>query len=138
MRVTDKMGYNQVTANLQKNRGEVADLQNQTDLHKLFSKPSDDPVGSARVLGYRTEERGSEQFLKNISQARNFLDFTDVSLNEVSEVLMRLKELAIQQANDASASPQTRRTVAEEAGQAFKQMVQLGNRKLGRPLYFWW
>ena len=136
MRVTDKMGYTQVITNLQKNRADVADLQSQAALQKRVTKPSDDPVGASRVLAHRTEQKGSEQFVKNIQQAHSFLDFTDVSLSEASESLVRLKELAIQQANDAGASAETRRTVAEEVGQSFKQLVQIGNRKLGERYIF--
>ncbi len=136
MRVTDKMGFNQVIGNLQKNRGDMADLQNQAAIQKRVTKPSDDPVGATRVLGYRTEERASDQFIKNTAIARNFLDFTDVSLNEVSEVLMRMKELAVGQANDAGASSDTRRTVAEEVGQTYQQMLQIANRKLGDRYIF--
>ena len=104
MRVTDKMGHNAVINNLQKNRSEMTDLQGQAASQKRINKPSDDPVASARVLGYRTEDRQSQQFIKNINIARSFLEFTDVSLNEMSDVLMRMKELAIQQGNDAGAS----------------------------------
>jgi flagellar hook-associated protein 3 FlgL len=136
MRVTDRMGFNQVINNLQKNRGEMSELQNQAALQKRITKPSDDPLGAARVLGYHTEERGSEQFIKNIAVAKSFLEFTDVSLGEVSEVLMRLKELAIQQANDASAGPETRRTVAEEVKQTYGQLLQVGNRKMGERYIF--
>lgn len=136
MRVTDKMGYNQVTQNLQKNRGEMVELQNQAATQKRINKPSDDPVASARVLGARTEDRSSQQFIKNINSARSFLEFTDVSLGELSEVLMRMKELAIQQASDAGASDQTRRVVAEEVQQAFSQVIQIGNRKLGERFVF--
>ncbi|GIL16699.1 MAG: flagellar hook-associated protein FlgL [Oligoflexia bacterium] len=136
MRVTDKMGYNQVTQNLQKNRGELSDLQNQAATQKRINKPSDDPVASARVLSNRTEDRSSQQFIKNINSARSFLEFTDVSLGELSEVLMRMKELAIQQASDAGASDQTRRVVAEEVQQAFNQIIQIGNRKLGERFVF--
>jgi flagellar hook-associated protein 3 FlgL len=130
------MGYNQVMTNLQKNRGEMSELQNQAALQKRVTKPSDDPIGAARVLGYHTEERGSQQFIKNIAIAKSFLEFTDVSLNEVSEVLMRLKELAIQQASDSSSGPETRRTVAEEVGQTFGQILQIGNRKMGERYIF--
>lgn len=136
MRVTDKMGYNQVITNLQKNRGEMSELQNQAALQKRVTKPSDDPTGATRVLGYRTEEKGSQQFLKNISIAKSFLEFTDVTLGEVSEVLMRLKELAIQHANDASSGPDIRRTVAEEVSQTHAQLVQMANRKLGERYVF--
>jgi flagellar hook-associated protein 3 FlgL len=136
MRVTDRMGYEQVTRNLQKNRSDMAELQNQAATQKKVTKPSDDPIASARVLGSRTEERGSAQFIKNMNVARSFLEFSDQSLGELSEILMRLKELAIQQSNDAGASDETRRVVAEEVAQIFNQAVQIGNRKLGERYIF--
>lgn len=136
MRVADKMAFNQVTANLSKNRTDMAELQNQAATQKRINKPSDDPAASARVLANRTEERGSKQFLKNINVARSFLEFTDQSLSELSETLMRAKELAIQQANDAGASAETRRTVASEIEQIYQQAVNIGNRKLGDRFIF--
>ena len=136
MRVTDKMGYDQVTRNLQKNRGDMVDLQNQAATQKRINKPSDDPVATTRVLSARTEERGNQQFVKNINVARSFLDFSDQSLGELSEVLMRMKELAIQQANDAGGSDETRRVVSEEVGQSYSQAIQIANRKLGERYIF--
>jgi len=136
MRVADKMAYNQVNQNLSKNRSDMNDLQNQAATQKRINKPSDDPAASARVLANRTEERGSKQFLKNINVAKSFLEFTDQSLSELAETLMRAKELAIQQANDAGASPDTRRTAASEIYQIHAQAVQIGNRKLGERYIF--
>lgn len=131
MRVTDKMNYNQVNSNVQKNRSEMSDLQNQAATQKRITKPSDDPAASARVLAKRTDERASKQFLKNIEMARSFLEASDQSLSELSETLMRAKELAIQQSNDAGASGDTRRVVSTEVEQMYNQAVQIGNRKLG-------
>ncbi len=136
MRVTDKMGINQAVNNLQKNRSDMVDLQNQAALQKKLLKPSDDPVGAAKVLGYRTEGRTGNQFVKNMAVARSFLDFTDVSLNEVSDVLMRLKEVALGQASDGGTSPDVRRAVAEEVAQVYKQIIQIANRKLGDRYIF--
>lgn len=136
MRVTDKMNYNQVTQNLSKNRTEMNDLQNQAATQKKINKPSDEPTSAARVLAARTEERGGKQFIKNITSARSFLEYTDQSLSELSESLMRAKELAISQASDAGASSETRRTVAMEIEQIYDQAVQVGNRKLGDRYIF--
>lgn len=136
MRITDKMVHNQVTQNLQKNRLEMTDLQNQAATQKRINKPSDDPSASARVLASRTEERGATQYIKNINMARSFLEFSDQSLSELSESLMRAKELAIQQANDAGASSETRRVAAMEIEQIYNQAVQVGNRKLGERFIF--
>jgi flagellar hook-associated protein 3 FlgL len=136
MRISDKMGYNQVTGNLQKNRSDMADLQNQAATQKRITKPSDDPSAAARVLGSRTDERGSKQFVKNVDVARSFLESTDQSLSELTESLTRAKELAIAQANDAGASAETRRAVAAEIEQIYNQAVQIGNRKLGERYIF--
>jgi flagellar hook-associated protein 3 FlgL len=136
VRIADKMNYTQVTSSLQKNRGEMSQMQTQAATQKRVTKPSDDPVASAKVLAARSDERGHSQFVKNINVAKSFLEFTDQSLNEVSEVLMRLKELAIGQASDAGVSADTRRLVSAEVGQAFSQIVQIGNRKLGERYIF--
>lgn len=130
------MAFNQVNGNLQKNRAEMADLQNQAATQKRINKPSDDPMASARVLNSRTEERGSTQFTKNINQAKSFLEFSDQTLSELSEVLVRAKELAISQSNDASGNEDTRRVTSAEVEQLFNQAVQIGNRKLGERYVF--
>ncbi|HRO67519.1 MAG TPA: flagellar hook-associated protein 3, partial [Pseudobdellovibrionaceae bacterium] len=119
MRIADKMQFNQVQSNVQKNRSEMAELQNQAATQKRITKPSDDPLAAARVLGQRTEERGNQQFIKNINQLKSFLEFTDQSLGELSEILMRAKELAVGQSSDAGASAQTRSVTAAEAGRYF-------------------
>lgn len=136
MRIADKMQFNQIQNNIQKNRSEMADLQNQAATQKRITKPSDDPLASARVLGQRTEERGNQQFVKNINQLKSFLEFSDQSLGELSEIFMRAKELALAQASDAGASDQSRQVTALEIEQIYNQAVQIGNRKLGDRFIF--
>jgi len=136
VRIADKMQYNQVNQNLTKNRTEMNELQNQAATQKRINKPSDDPLASARVLAARTEERGNQQYIKNINNAKSFLEFTDQSLSELSEILMRAKELAISQSNDASGNEQSRQVTASEVEQIYNQSVQIGNRKLGERYIF--
>lgn len=136
MRIADKMQFNQVHQNVTKNRSEMFDLQNQAATQKRINKPSDDPLASTRVLGARTEERGNSQFIKNINNIKSFLEFTDQSLGELSDALVRAKELAVGQASDAGASESTRRIVGTEIEQIYSQSVQIGNRKLGDRFIF--
>ena len=136
MRISDKMGYEQVKTNLSKNRSEMADLQGQAASQKRISKPSDDPLGATRILQTRTEIAGSQQFLKSINHARTFLGYSEQSLGDLTEVLVRAKELAIAQANDASTNPNARAATAEEIDQLFHQAVQVGNRKLADRFLF--
>ncbi|MNJ92739.1 Flagellar hook-associated protein 3 [compost metagenome] len=136
MRIADKMAFNQVNQNLTKNRSDMADLQNQAATQKRINKPSDDPLSAARVLAARTEERGNSQFIKNINNARSFLEFSDQSLGELTEILVRAKDLAISQSNDASGNEETRLVTAAEIEQIYNQSVQIGNRKLGERYVF--
>ncbi len=136
MRIADKMAINQVNSGIQKNRAEMSDLQNQAATQKRVNKPSDDPLATTRVLASRTNINASQQYLKNINQAKTFLEYSDQSLGEMTEVLTRAKELAIAQATDAGASAETRAVTATEIGQLFDQTVQVGNRKLGDRFLF--
>ena len=136
MRIADKMQFNQVQQNTTKNRSEMYDLQNQAATQKRINKPSDDPLASTRVLGARTEERGNTQFIKNINNAKSFLEFTDQSLSELGDIMIRAKELAVGQASDAGASEETRQVTGLEVNQILSQAIQIGNRKLGDRFIF--
>lgn len=136
MRIADKMNFDQVNTNLGKNRSDMAELQNQAATQKRLTKPSDDPLAATRVLQTRTEIEAGKQFLKSASLAKSFLEYSDQSLGELSELLMRAKELAISQSNDASASESTRQVAASEIQQLFAQTVQVGNRKQGDRFLF--
>lgn len=114
----------------------MSDLQNQAATQKRINKPSDDPLASARVLSARTEERGGQQFIKNINTAKSFLEITDNSLGELTEILVRAKELAVAQSSDAGANSMTRQVSAREVEQIYNQSIQIGNRKLGDRYIF--
>ena len=136
MRIADKMQYNQVQKNISKNRTDMADLQNQAATQKRVTKPSDDPIAAARVLGARIEEKGNDQFIKNSNSAKAFLELSDQSLGELTESLIRAKELALSQATDGGSDEQSRRVTASEVEQIYNQSVQIANRKLGERYIF--
>ncbi len=136
MRVADKMNHTQVVSNLNKNRSELSRFQNQAALQKRITKPSDDPLGAARILESRTELQGFDQFEKNIISTKGFVEFSEQSLGEMGDLLIRAKELAVQQASDGASGPETRRMVGMEMRQIFEQMVNVGNRKFGDRYLF--
>lgn len=136
MRIADKMNLQQVQNNLSKNRGEMYQLQEQSATQRRINRPSDDPLGATRVLNAKTAEGTQKQFIKSLQFASDFLNFTDQSLGEVGEVISRVKELAINQANEASANKNTRQVVATEVEQLLNQVIQVANRKLGDRYIF--
>jgi flagellar hook-associated protein 3 FlgL len=74
--------------------------------------------------------------MKNISIAKAFLEYSDQSLSELTEILTRAKELAISQSSDASASEQSRRLTASEVDQLHGQALLVGNRRFGDRFLF--
>lgn len=136
MRVADKMQFEQVKNNVGKNRSQMSELQNQAATQKRVTKPSDDPLAASRVLSNRIDLQSNRQFTKSLNYAKSFLEVTDQSLGDLSEVLMRAKELAINQSNDASANEESRRVVATEVEQLHNAMIAIGNRKLGDRFIF--
>jgi flagellar hook-associated protein 3 FlgL len=136
MRIADKMKFDQVTNNVGRNRSQMQELQNQAATQKRVNKPSDDPLAASRVLSNRIDLQSNQQFTKSLNYAKSFLEITDQSLNDMSEILVRAKELAINQANDASGNDETRRVVATEIEQLHNALVSIGNRKLGDRFIF--
>jgi flagellar hook-associated protein 3 FlgL len=135
MRVTDKMNQIQVMNNIQKNRSELSNLQNQAATMKRVNKPSDDPIASAKILTNRTENKNLEQFEKNISFAKSFLETSEASLIQVSEALVRAKELAIQGASDTNGGA-PREMISSEITQIYNSLVEVSNRRLGERYIF--
>jgi flagellar hook-associated protein 3 FlgL len=111
-------------------------LQMETATMKKLNRPSDDPVGSAKVLEVRTDKVNNEQYSNNAKLAQAYLDNTDHALEELSEIVMRAKEIAINQSSNASSTPETRYGVSEEVNQLFQRAVAAGNRRIGDRYIF--
>ena len=69
---------------------------------KKITRPSDDPVVAVKGMGYRVELEKNQQYQRNMDQAHSWLDSTDEALNQVGTVLIRMKELIVQAANDSN------------------------------------
>lgn len=136
MRVSDKMNHRQVLRSLNKNREQLADFQNQSATMKRVTRPSEDPVAATRVLEARTNVNSIEQFLKNSDQVKNFLDFSERSLEELSDLMIRVKEIALSQANSGTTSPEGRAAIAMEIKEIYEQANQIANRKIGDRFVF--
>ncbi len=136
MRVTEGTNFNLIRDNIQRSRGRMEKLQGQTATLKKLNTPSDDPVGAAKVLEVRTEKVNNDQYQMNAKMAQTFLNNSDHALSELSEILVRAKEIALSQSSGASSNDDTRIGVAEEVTQLFKQAVAAGNRRIGDRFLF--
>lgn len=136
MRVSENTQFDLIRNTMSKSKGRMEGLQGQLSTLKKLNTPSDDPIGSAKILENRTDKVNNEQFLLNSRLAINLLENTDHALAEMGEVIIRAKEIAIGQSSGASANQETRLAIAEEVSQLFQQAVSAANRRIGDRYLF--
>lgn len=135
MRVTDRLLFDGITRNLQRNSSELFRLQNIVSTGKKINKPSDDPVSLSKILEYDELISRSDQYTENIDHAIGFLEVSDSTLNGVGDILIRAKELAVAQGNDTM-NADDRQSASIEVQNLFEEAVQLANTKLGDRYIF--
>lgn len=136
MRVSDNTNFGVIRDSISRSKSRMENLQGQSATLKKVNRPSDDPVGSAKVLEVRTDKVNNDQFQTNAKLAESFLDNTDHALSDLSEILMRAKEIAIGQSSNASSTPESRLGVAEEVTQLYQRAIGTANRRIGDRYLF--
>ena len=136
MRISDNTNYGVVRDSISRSRNRMENLQGQSATLKKVNRPSDDPVGSAKVLEVRTDKVNNDQFQNNAKLAETFLNNTDHALEDLSEIAMRAKEIAIGQSSNASSTPESRLGVAEEINQLYQRAIGTANRRIGDRYLF--
>lgn len=126
MRITQSMMSASMMKNLQNNYKRLDSYQEQLMTNRRLNRPSDDPVGVASALHYRAEISSTTQFEENVSDADSFMQYTDTVLNEATQVIQKLSELAVQGGTD-TVPADARKNIAEEVGQLYTHLVSLGN-----------
>lgn len=135
MRITNNMMISNLMRNLGKNTERLSKYQNQLDSGKKISVPSDDPVVAARALKLRTDVAKVEQYQKNISDAKSWLDATDVALGKIGDVMQKARELMVQASNGTN-TPEETQKIGLELKQLRTQVIHLSNSSYaGRYLF---
>lgn len=126
MRITTRSMYNNFVGSMNKNLSGYMESSLQGSSMKRINRPSDDPVGMARVLSYRASIERNVQYESNSRDASAWLSSTDSALQQTEVILTRIQEKASQCSN-GTMTPENRKQVAEELRQLFGQLINLSN-----------
>jgi flagellar hook-associated protein 3 FlgL len=119
------------------NRYRLTHLQDQVGSGRRITSLADDPTDAARVLGLRRDAARLEQFGRGIDSARARLDPTESQLASLSDLLIRLKELAVQAGNYTTPEFDAERDkIRVEVEQRFDELFQLANARNGSGYLF--
>jgi len=126
MRVTNQMIAQTLINNINTNSQKIQDYQNQISSAKRINRPSDDPVGTARLLNTKSAILEQDQYSNNIQDAVGWLDNADSTLDSATEILQRCRELAVA-GSTATATSDGMAAMADEVNEMIAHLVQLGN-----------
>ncbi len=135
MRVTNQMLADRVLADLNATNTRRMKIHQQMSSGRRLEVPSDDPVKVVDALRYRSNLVETEQYLANVSEARTWLDTTDSALNNITALVQRARELAVQGA--VGALPQSALdALAEEVRNLRDEVINVGNASHGGRYLF--
>ncbi len=134
-RVTNSMMNQIFLADMHSNLERMLKLQRQMSTGKLHQHPSDDPLAVGRELSLSTTIFENEQYLKNLDDGIMWLSNTDAALNQITDVIQRIRELAIYVGNGTFEEAEYA-AIAEELYQLQEELMNTANFSVeGRYLF---
>jgi flagellar hook-associated protein 3 FlgL len=107
-------------------QAQVSHTQLQVSTGRRILTPSDDPAGAARALNLTHAGAANSQYQRNIDAADARLGTEDQTLSSVSDLIGRVRTLALEGAN-GTLGADDRKNIATEIRQRLSQLVSLAN-----------
>lgn len=135
MRITTNQLYDQNIRAIMENQSGLADTQQQLSTGKKINKPSDDPVGAAKVLRMTEELASLKQFQRNNDLVTGSLQQQETILRNITDSVNRARVLTLQ-AGDGLLSDADRKAIAAEIGQIKDEVFDLMNSQNAEGDYY--
>ncbi len=134
MRISTRQIHDQGVDALLRQQMQLARTQMQIASGRRILSPGDDPAGTGRALAARGNVARLEQYQRNAGQAESRLQFEETALQEITDVLQRARELAVQGMNDGL-SAGDRSAIADEVSGLLDSLLSLANTQDGSGDY---
>lgn len=134
-RITQNMMSQALLSNLQINYAKLDKIQQQLSTGKKFNKPSEDPVGAVRTMFFKSTLNEITQYRSNANDATSWLQTTDDSLDQVTQVLHRVRELTVKAGSDTNDSTAFK-AISDEIKQLGEQLADVANSDIGGRYIF--
>lgn len=136
IRVTNNMLVNDLRRNLNTNMRYMDIYQRQLATGRKLNLPSDNPAGLVKSLRLRTNLTEGAQYINNIGEAINFMETTDSALNNIGQIIHRVRELTVKASNTAVNDSGALQSIADEIKELNDQMKMIANTTYGTKHVF--
>jgi flagellar hook-associated protein 3 FlgL len=134
-RVSDNGSLAAVNFSINKVKDRLQDLQIKGATLKNITRPSDNPVNNIEVLTLEAVKTNNSHYLRNAEFAKLQLSTTESALENLTDLMVKAKELAIAQASDLY-DAESRKNVSNEVIQLKNQALAISNRQIGHRRIF--
>lgn len=135
MRVTSGMVRRNIIANMNSALERLQISQTQIATGKRVFKPSDDPATIAKSVNIKALLRDNEQFKRNIEDGLGWLATTEAAVNDMTEILTSLKEIAVRGAGDTIGADE-RAALGEQVEALIQRLLDSSNTAYGDRYVF--
>ncbi len=126
MQISTNLMFDKAVAQMGKTKDRLGQVQLQLSTSKSILKPSDSPDKTTTITRLQSAITRQDSYVSTIKNTLNKLSLQETALKSSSNILVRMKELAIQSANDTM-SPQNRKEIAIEVAGLRDQIRSLAN-----------
>lgn len=126
MKISTSFLFDRATSRMSTIQNKLATTQAQLSVSKQVLSPSDAPDQAAAIQRLKGEVQRQESHSTLLKSALNRYQAEETALGSANDILIRLKELGIQAAND-TLGPDDRKTIATEMKALRDQLLSLGN-----------
>ncbi len=134
MRISTSQIFTQGLDAILKQQSSAARTQIEVATGKRILTASDDPTGATKALNKRDMLAQTEQYELNIMSARNSIVLEESVLGNVSDVLQRVRELAVG-ANNGTLTDEERFVMAVELDERLNELLALANTRASNGEY---
>jgi flagellar hook-associated protein 3 FlgL len=128
MRISTSMMYQLGVAGMQRSQEQLLQTQQQMSSGRRVVTPADDPVAAAQALQITQTNAVNDQYKANRNVAGSQLSETDGALDQVTNLLQSIRDLAVS-AGNGTASDSDRATIATQIQAYVAELLGVANQK---------
>ncbi|HET8880724.1 MAG TPA: flagellar hook-associated protein FlgL [Solimonas sp.] len=134
MRISTAWRYEQGVTQMMRQQQKIAATQNQLSTNRKWQTAADDPAGWSQAQNYDRLVAQTAQYTSAAQTAQQRLQLGEDTIASGIGLLQHVRELVVE-ANTATQSADTRKTIAAELGSVREQLMALANTGDGQGRY---
>lgn len=134
MRITENKFITNFLSNINRSRDRLVTLQTQIATSKRVNKPSDDPEAANKIILFQSALDRNEQYMKNISEGKSFVEATSLAIDNFTNVLSEVKELLVRAKNGTHSNELG--VYADKIDQLLDEAVHIANTQFNGKYIF--